>query len=62
MEVMPEVGGDATTQVWLVSALDHARKHGNGKLVAYLEAVADDVVFEMEMAARRARAEARSGR
>ncbi len=38
---------------WLVSALEQARIGSQVKLVDYLETIADDVVFEMEMAARR---------
>jgi hypothetical protein len=38
----------------LVSSLERARTQGQFRAVGYLEAVADDVVFEMEMAARRA--------
>jgi hypothetical protein len=46
---------DATAALaWLVSALEQARRQGQTKLVDCLETVADDVVFEMEMAARRA--------
>jgi hypothetical protein len=37
---------------WLISALEHARKRSQMKLVSYLEEVLDDVVFEMESAAR----------
>jgi hypothetical protein len=40
--------------VWLVSALEQAYTQGQVKLIDYLEPIADDVVFEMEMAARRA--------
>jgi hypothetical protein len=40
--------------VWLVSALEQAYTQGQVKLIDYLETIADDVVFEMEMAARRA--------
>ncbi len=40
------------TLAWLVSALEQARREGQSKAVGYLEAVADDVMFEMEMAAR----------
>jgi hypothetical protein len=61
MELMPDVGSDTATLAWLVSALDHAREHGNAKLVGYLETLADDVVFEAEMAARRASMLARLG-
>jgi hypothetical protein len=39
---------------WLVSALEQARRQGQTTLIDYLESIADDVVFEMEMAARRA--------
>ena len=37
---------------WLVSALEHARTQSQTKLLAYLEVVLEDVVFEMESAAR----------
>ena len=39
---------------WLVSALEQARTTSQVKLVDYLETIADEVVFEVEMAARRA--------
>ncbi len=41
---------------WLVRALEYARKQDQTKLVDYLEIIADDVVFEMEMTARKAHA------
>jgi hypothetical protein len=44
---------EAATLAWLVSALEHMRSRGQMKLVGYLEEVADDVVFEVEMVARR---------
>ncbi|HET6262581.1 MAG TPA: hypothetical protein VFG99_10150 [Chloroflexia bacterium] len=44
---------DAATLAWLVSALEHARSQGQEKAVDYLEAIAADVLFEMESAARR---------
>jgi hypothetical protein len=37
---------------WLMSALEHARAQGQTKTVGYLEAIAVDVVFEMEASAR----------
>ena len=37
---------------WLMSALEHARTQRQTKLVDYLEVVLEDVVFEMESAAR----------
>ena len=45
---------ETATLAWLVSALEFACTRGQTKLVGYLEEVADDVVFEVEMAARRA--------
>jgi hypothetical protein len=49
------LGKDTATATleWLVEALEHARARGQTKLVGYLEEVADDVVFEVEMSARR---------
>jgi len=44
---------DAATLAWLVGALEHARARGQTTLVGCLEAVADEVVFEVEFAARR---------
>jgi len=42
------------TLEWLVSALEYTRSAGQTNVVGYLEEVADEVVFEVEMAARRA--------
>jgi hypothetical protein len=50
---MTGVDIETATLVWLVSALEHARSRGQTKVVGYLEEVADDVVFEVELAARR---------
>ena len=47
-----EADTDLATRAWLVSALEHARARDQTKLVVYLEAVADEVVFEVELAAR----------
>lgn len=49
------LSGDTETATleWLVTALEHARSKGHTKVVGYLEEVADDVVFEVEIAARR---------
>ena len=44
---------DTATLAWLARALEQARWEGQWKVVGYLEAVLDDVVFEMDMAARR---------
>jgi hypothetical protein len=38
---------------WLEEALEHAYAHGQMKTLAYLEAVMEDAVFVMEMAATR---------
>ena len=43
---------DAAILTWLVGALEHARARGQTRLVSYLEAVVDDVVFEVKAAAR----------
>lgn len=47
------VDTETATLAWLVNALEHARAKDQTKLVDYLEAVVDDVVFEMEAAARK---------
>ena len=52
-DLTPQADVETATLAWLVSALEHARSRGQTKLVGYLEEVADDVVFEMEAAARR---------
>ena len=44
---------DMATLDWLAGALELARAQGQWKAVGYLEAVADDVEFEMDMTARR---------
>lgn len=51
-----KLGADTerATLAWLASALDHARTMGQTKVIYYLEEVADDVVSEVEMRARRA--------
>jgi len=51
--LMPEADTETATLEWLVTALDYARSRGQAKVVGYLEEVADDVVFEVEMVARR---------
>ena len=52
MRVESSVDDRTATLVWLVSSLEHARRRGQTTIVNYLEAVLDDVVFEMESAAR----------
>ena len=53
-DLTPEVDSETATLAWLVEALEHARSNCQTKVVGYLEEVADDVVFEVEMVARRA--------
>jgi hypothetical protein len=55
------VDDDTAALAWLVSALEQARTEGQIKLVGYLEAVLDDVVFETEMAVSRQRYGVRGG-
>ena len=52
MKVPLGVDTDTATLAWLVEALEYARTQGQTKVLGYLEAVLDDAVFEMEMAAR----------
>ena len=51
---MLDVDTETATLAWLVSALEHARSRCQTKLAGYLEEVADEVVFEVEMVATRA--------
>ncbi len=44
---------DTATLDWLASALEQARARGQWKAAGCLEAVLDDVVFEMKSASRR---------
>jgi hypothetical protein len=43
---------ETATLAWLVGALEHSRTRGHTKLVVYLEAVMEDIMFEVEAAAR----------
>jgi anti-sigma regulatory factor (Ser/Thr protein kinase) len=52
-DLTPEVDGVTATLEWLVNALQHTRSRRQTRVVGYLEEVADDVEFEVEMAARR---------
>ena len=38
---------------WLMGALEHARAQDQTRVMGYLEAIADDVIFEMESSANR---------
>ena len=52
LDSMLETSTYTATLGWLASALEQARWEGQGKAVGYLEAVLDEVVFEIESAAR----------
>ena len=54
LEVLAGTDAETATLGWLLDALARAREEGQERLVGYLEAVADDAVFEAEAAARRA--------
>ena len=54
LKLKANVDDDTATLGWLEGALEKARSQGQTKIVDHLETIADDVVFEMEMAARRA--------
>ena len=57
LEVPLGVDTDTATLAWLVSALEQVRSQGQAKALAYLNDVADDVVFEMESDTRRCRSQ-----
>lgn len=52
LKVPAETDTQTATLCWLMAALEWARERGHEKFAGYLEAVADDVVFEAEAAAR----------
>ena len=54
MEVSLGVDTDTATLAWLEDALGCVYARGQIYALAYLEAVMDDAVFEMEMAEQRA--------
>jgi hypothetical protein len=47
------VGKESVSLAWLEEALAHAYAHRQMQTLAYLEAIMEDVVFVMEMAAPR---------
>jgi hypothetical protein len=53
LDIAASVGNESVALAWLEEALEHAYAHGQMKSLAYLEAVMEDVVFVMEMAATR---------
>ena len=52
MDLMVSADNSAASLAWLAGALEHARMQGQERLVGYLEAVLEDVVFEAESGAR----------
>jgi hypothetical protein len=54
LELKASMNNDSATLGWLVEALEHSRSQGQTEVVDHLESIAADMVFEMEMAARRA--------
>ena len=53
-DLTPEAYTETATLEWLVTALQYTRSNSQTKVVGYLEDIADDVVFEVEMKATRA--------
>jgi hypothetical protein len=53
LDLAASMGDESVSLTWLEEALEHAYAHGQMKTLAYLEAVMEDVVFVMEMAATR---------
>lgn len=52
LDVPAGTDAEMATLLWLMGALERARGEGHERLAGYLEAVADDAVFEAEAAAR----------
>ena len=52
-DIAASVGDESVSMAWLEDALEYAYAHGQMKALVYLEAVMEDVVFVMEMAAAR---------
>jgi hypothetical protein len=53
LEIAASVGNESVSLAWLEEALEHAYAHGQMKTLAYVEALMEDVVFVMKMAATR---------
>ena len=51
MDIAASLGEEFVSLAWLEEALEHAYAHGQTKTLAYLEAVIEDAVFVMQMAA-----------
>jgi hypothetical protein len=53
LDLAASEGNESVSLVWLEEALEHAYAHGQMKTLAYLEALMEDVVFTIKMAATR---------
>ena len=53
MDLAASLGNEFVSVAWLEEALEHAYAHRQIKTLAYLEAIIEDAVFVMEMAATR---------
>ena len=51
MDLAVSVGDESVSLAWLEDALGYAYAHGQMQTLAYLEALMEDVVFMLEMAA-----------
>jgi hypothetical protein len=52
-DVAASLGNEAVSVAWLEDALEHSYGHGQMEVLSYLEAIMEDVVLMMEMAARK---------
>jgi hypothetical protein len=53
LDIAAGVGNESVSLAWLEEALEHAYAHGQMQALGHLEALMEDVVFVMEMAATR---------
>jgi hypothetical protein len=53
VDIAASGGNESVALGWLKEALEHAYAHGQMQTLAYLEALMEDLVFVMEMAARK---------
>jgi hypothetical protein len=51
LDLAASVGEESVSLAWLEDALGYAYAHGQMQTLAYLEAIMEDVVFMLEMAA-----------
>jgi hypothetical protein len=51
LDLVPSVSDESVSLAWLEDALGYAYAHGQMQTLAYLEAIMEDVVFMLEMAA-----------